>query len=173
MKKLLIVVDYQKDFVDGALGFAGAEKLDGIIAAKVKQYQAAGHDVVVTLDTHGEDYLLTQEGEKLPTPHCIRNSAGWRVFGETAGLVEDCRAFEKPAFGSLGLLTFLCEQRYSVIELCGLVSNICVLANAVLAKTAQPEAEIIVDSRATASFDARLNEQALNVLEGLQVKVLR
>ncbi len=173
MKKLLIVVDYQKDFVDGSLGFAGAEKLDKIIAAKVKAYQKAGNDVVVTLDTHGSDYLMTQEGTNLPTPHCLRNSEGWRVYGKTGQVVEDCRAFEKPGFGSLGLLSYLCEHRYGQIELCGLVSNICVLTNAVLAKTAQPEAEIIVDSHATASFDSNLHEQAMNVLAGLQVTVLR
>lgn len=173
MKRLLIVVDYQKDFVDGALGFPGAEKLDKIIAAKVKAYQKAGDDVVVTLDTHGADYLMTQEGTNLPTPHCLRGSEGWQVYGKTAQAVEDCRAFEKPGFGSLGLLSYLCEHRYGQIELCGLVSNICVLTNAVLAKTAQPEAEIIVDSHATASFDPNLHEQTLNVLAGLQVKVLR
>ena len=172
MKRLLIVVDYQKDFVDGALGFAGAERLDDVIAAKVAAYQQAGDDVVLTLDTHGANYLQTQEGRNLPVPHCIRGSEGWRLYGQTGRVLEDVRAFEKPAFGSRTLFEYLCEQRYASIELCGLVSNICVLANAVLAKTAQPEAEIVVDSRATASFDAGLHTATLQVLAGLQVKIL-
>ncbi len=172
MRKLLIVVDYQKDFVDGALGFAGAEKLDAVIADKVRAYQAEGAEVVVTLDTHGEDYDRTQEGRKLPVPHCLRESDGWLVYGETAALVEDCRAFEKPTFGSAQLFDYLRQSGFDQVELCGLVSNICVLSNAVLAKAALPEAEIIVDAAATAAADAAMNEKALDVLEGIQVTVL-
>ncbi|MBQ3199693.1 MAG: cysteine hydrolase [Firmicutes bacterium] len=172
MKKLLVVVDYQKDFVDGALGFAGAELLDDVIAAKVQAYLAAGDDVMLTLDTHGEDYLQTQEGKNLPVPHCLRESEGWRVYGQTGRLLEDCRAFEKPVFGSAQLFDYLRGCNYQQIELCGLVSNICVLSNAILAKTAQPEAEIIVDAKATASFDPLLHEQTLSVLGGLQVSVI-
>lgn len=172
MRKLLIVVDYQKDFVDGALGFAGAEKLDAVIAAKVRAYQAEGAEVVVTLDTHGEDYDRTQEGRKLPVPHCLRESDGWLIYGETAALVEDCRAFEKPTFGSAQLFDYLRQGGFDQVELCGLVSNICVLSNAVLAKAALPEAEIIVDAAATAAADAAMNEKALDVLEGIQVTIL-
>lgn len=171
MKKLLVVVDYQNDFVDGALGFAGAERLDGVIAAKVRAYKAAGDDVVVTYDTHGEDYLQTQEGKNLPVPHCIKGSEGWELFGETAAVVADCPAFEKPTFGSATLFDYLRERNYAAVELCGLVSNICVISNAVLAKTALPEAEIIVDSAAIASFDEGLNEAVLAVMKGLQITV--
>lgn len=172
MKKLLIVVDYQKDFVDGALGFEGAAALDKVIAEKVRAYQEAGDDVVVTLDTHGDDYPYTQEGQRLPIAHCLRYTGGWRMYGETARLTEDCRAFEKPTFGSAGLFAYLCQYRYSSIELCGLVSNICVISNAVLAKTAQPDTEIIVDAAATGSADAELNLAALKVMAGLQISVL-
>ena len=77
MKKLLIVVDYQKDFVDGALGFAGAEALDASIAQRIADYHAAGNDVVFTLDTHGANYAQTQEGRKLPVPLCLFGEAGW------------------------------------------------------------------------------------------------
>ena len=172
MQKLLIVVDYQKDFVSGALGFAGAEKLDAVIAAKIRAYRAEGAEIVLTLDTHGEDYDSTQEGQKLPVPHCIRETDGWRLYGETCALLEDCRAFEKPTFGSAQLFDYLRGSDFGQIELCGLVSNICVLSNAVLAKTALPEAEIIVDAAATSAADAAMNEKALDVLEGIQVTVL-
>lgn len=172
MRKLLIVVDYQKDFVDGALGFAGAEALDAVIAAKIREYRADGADIVVTLDTHGEDYDNTQEGRKLPVPHCLRGTEGWRLYGETAALCEDCRAFEKPTFGSAQLFDYLCEGDFDQVELCGLVSNICVLSNAVLAKAALPEAEIIVDAAATAAADPDMNKKALDVLEGVQITVI-
>ena len=94
MKRLLLVVDYQKDFVDGALGFAGAEKLDGPIAAKIAQYRAAGDDVAFTMDTHGPDYLDTQEGRKLPVPHCLLNADGWQLYGETGQAMERSREYQ-------------------------------------------------------------------------------
>jgi nicotinamidase-related amidase len=172
MTKLLVVVDYQNDFVDGALGFAGAEKLDAIIAAKVRAFLAAGDEVVVTLDTHGEDYSDTQEGKNLPVPHCLKGSAGWQIYGETAQAVQGCRTFEKPTFGSAKLFDYLREKNFEEIEICGLVSNICVLSNAVLAKAAEPEAKIVVDAAATASFDPVLHEQTLAVLGGIQVEVI-
>lgn len=172
MKKLLIVVDYQNDFVNGSLGFSGADALEGPICEKIRAYQAAGDDVVYTLDTHGEDYDQTQEGRKLPIAHCVRGTQGWQLYGETAELLKGCRKFEKPVFGSAELFDFLRKTPYSSIELCGLVSNICVVSNAVLARTAQPEAEIVVDAACTGSGDSALHEAVLNVLAGLQVTVL-
>lgn len=172
MARLLIVVDFQKDFVDGALGFAAAAALDAKIAARVREYQAAGDMVVYTLDTHGADYLQTQEGRELPVAHCLRGEAGWELYGETAGLLAACRGFEKPTFGSEALFDWLRGEEFASIELCGLVSNICVLSNAVLAKCAQPEAEIIVDAELTDSFDPALQAAALAVLAGLQVRVI-
>ena len=172
MKKLRIVVDYQKDFVDGALGFPGAELLDVPIAAKIAAYHAAGDDVVFTFDTHAPDYLSTQEGRKLPLAHCIRGSEGWALYGETARAArEDDRRFEKPTFPSLALGEWLKGQNYGQIELVGLVSNICVLSNAVIAKAALPEAEIVVDAACTASSNADLHQKCLDVLEGIQVTV--
>ena len=105
MKQLLLVVDYQKDFVDGALGFAGAETLDGPIAEKIAAYHAAGDDVAFTLDTHQENYLDTQEGRKLPVPHCLMNSEGWQLYGKTGQAMDKSRDMVvcKPAFPSLWL----------------------------------------------------------------------
>lgn len=173
MKQLLIVVDYQNDFVDGALGFPGAEQLDGPIARRIADYRAAGDDVVFTYDTHGSNYAQTQEGRKLPIPHCIAGGNGWELYGETgqARHPEDF-CFRKPTFPSLEMAEWLKGRSYGRVELCGLVSHICVLSNAILVKAALPEAEIVVDAALTASFDPTLHEKALDVLEGVHVTVI-
>lgn len=173
MKKLLIVVDYQNDFINGALGFSGAKKLAPIISEKIKEYHISG-DVIFTLDTHGEDYLSTSEGKNLPIPHCIRGKSGHELYPELKTLrSEHDRIFEKPTFGSAELFDFLRTSDYDVIELCGLVTDICVVSNAILAKTACPEAAVIVDSNAVDSFDKQKHEAALTVMESVQIRVLR
>jgi len=172
-KKCLIVVDYQNDFVSGALGFPGAELLAPRIAEKIKKYRSEGGEVIFTFDTHGEDYAETHEGKNLPVPHCIKGTPGHGLYGEVAELIcESDQKFYKNAFGSDRLYEYLKTHPFTQIELVGLVSNICVLANAVLVKTAQPETQVIVDASCTASYDKSLGEKALDVLEGLQVKVV-
>lgn len=174
MKRLLLVVDYQKDFVDGALGFPGAEALDGPIAAKIAQYRAAGDDVAFTLDTHQENYLDTQEGRKLPVAHCLMNTEGWQLYGKTGQALDKSRDMVvcKPAFPSLRLGNWLKERGYDRIELVGLVSYMCVLSNAIVAKAALPEAELVVDASCTAGPDPRLHANALELMETLQITVV-
>ena len=128
--------------------------------------------VIFTRDTHGPNYLNTQEGRKLPIVHCVRDTEGWEVFGLTAEACGDRDlVIEKPTFGSMELMEIAEEEQFDQVELVGLVSNICVLTNAVLLKTALPEAEIIVDASCTACADPELNERALDILEGLQITV--
>lgn len=174
MKKLLLVVDYQQDFVDGALGFPGAEALDSLIVEKINTYRAAGDDVAFTMDTHAPDYLHTQEGRKLPIPHCAAGTEGWELYGATAqaARAEDPR-FSKPTFPSLELANWLRERGYAQVELCGLVSYICVVSNAVMVKAALPEAEILVDARCIAGPDPRFHQAALDILSCIQVTVTR
>ncbi len=172
MNKLLIVVDYQNDFVDGSLGFPMAVGLHDKICEKITAYKADGQQVVFTLDTHEQDYDKTQEGRNLPVMHCIRGTYGHDLYGRVQRLSEGCRKFEKGTFGSDLLFSFLQADTFKSIELVGLVSNICVISNAILAKTALPEAQIIVDAACTASFDPVLNEKTLDVMEGLQIKVV-
>ena len=167
LKSVLVVVDYQKDFVDGALGFPGAELLDDKIAARIDREQG---EVFFTFDTHGGDYLTRAEGKLLPVPHCMKGSSGWESYGKTAEKSPD-KIFEKPTFGSLELANYLRAQKFDRVELCGLVSHICVISNAVLAKAALPEAEIVVDARLTDGYDKKLHEAALDILENLHITV--
>ena len=182
MKRLLIVVDYQNDFVDGALGFEGAELLDARIAKKIEEYREASDSVCFTYDTHRNNYLQTQEGQKLPIPHCIEGSEGYELYGEVATKQLDSDSvFRKPTFGSTALFERLIERQrvatevgsapFESIELVGLVSNMCVLSNAVIARTACPDVPIIVDASCTAAPDPAMHEKALDILEGLQIEV--
>ncbi len=172
VKKLLIVVDYQNDFIDGALGFDGAIDIKDEIIHKIKAYRQANDDVVFTQDTHEKDYLDKEEGKNLPVIHCVEGTHGHDIQSDVKAVkTNEDKTFIKYTFPSLELGNYLKDKDYSVIELCGLVSNICVLSNAVIAKSALPNAHIIVDAKATASFDPALHEKALDVLEGIHVEV--
>ena len=176
MGKVLVVVDYQKDFVDGALGFAGAEKLEEGIAALVAEYVQRGEPVVFTLDTHGPDYLSTREGKHLPVAHCTKSSDGWRLYGNLERYMEEDHPHvylaPKFAFGAQNY-SFLAAYQPTEITLVGVVTNMCVIANAVILQTAFPNAEVIIDGRLCGSFDPILHGKALDVMEGMQMKVLR
>ncbi len=175
MNRYLFVIDYQNDFVDGALGFPGAEKLDGKIAEKVRAY-GKGH-VLFTRDTHFDHYLSTREGKNLPIVHCIKDTPGWQVYGETAKALAEVEApgIDKLVFGmdvTDPATASVLPQNADEIELVGLVSNICVVSNAVVLQSKYPEATIIVDAACTDSFDKALHEKVLDVLSGFQVKVI-
>lgn len=171
MKKCLVVVDYQNDFVSGSLGFEGAEALEAPILKRIQDFKASHDAVVFTKDTHDNNYLETQEGKHLPIMHCIKGTWGHDLYG--AIKEEETLVFEKGAFGSLELGAYLKQHQFDVVELVGLVSNICIISTAVIAKAALPEAEIVVDASMTGSYDKVLHEQALNVMAGFQVKVNR
>lgn len=172
MKRCLIVVDYQNDFVTGSLGFPEAAALQPRIAQKIQRYRADGDAVLFTFDTHEKDYLDTQEGRYLPVKHCIRSTDGHRLYGQVADLKrEDDLCFYKDVFGSGALYEHLKTVPYESIELVGVVSNICVISNAVLAKTAQPQTPVLVDASCTASNDSRLHQAALDVMAGMQIQV--
>lgn len=167
--KLLIVVDYQNDFVDGSLGFPGAELLDEKIASIIKNYD----DVIFTLDTHFDDYLETFEGKMLPVKHTIKGTKGHEVYGKVKEYLKDAKmVFEKPTFPSLELGNYLAKHpEYTEIDLCGLVSHMCVFSNAVICKAALPNALITVLKDYTDSFDKALEAKSFNVLNGLQIEV--
>lgn len=174
MNRILVVVDYQADFVDGALGFKGAELLDEPISQKIREY-GEGH-VFYTLDTHFSDYLSTREGKNLPIEHCIKGTPGWLPYGKTADALKavNAVALEKRSFGldiSDPSINAILPERVDEIELVGLVSSICVISNAVIFQTKYPEARVTVCSKLTAGADEELHAAALKVMAGFQVNV--
>ena len=173
MRNILLVIDYQQDFVDGALGFLQAVRLEEPIAQKILEYRQNGQEILFTYDTHTADYLNTQEGRNLPVVHCIKGTPGWELYGKVAQLCRDTdTSIEKIAFGSMELAAYLAANQYDQVELVGVVSNICLISDAVLAKAALPEAEIIVDASCVASNDDRLNEAALDVMASMQIRII-
>lgn len=177
--RILVVVDYQNDFVDGALGFPGAEKLDEKIVSRIKEYLDNGDTVFYTMDTHTNDYLNTREGKQLPVPHCIIGTKGWELYGKVGETLKDgvnAVMLKKSTFGVspsvMDSELFNFKDDVESVELCGLVTNMCVVSNAVVFQAKFPNAQIIVDSNLCDSFDRSLHEQTLNVLKGMQVKVI-
>lgn len=173
MKKLLIVIDYQKDFVDGSLGFKEAQDLDDYITSLINQYHKNKDDVIFTFDTHQENYLESQEGRNLPVPHCIKGNDGWQLYGKVndAKQKEDV-CIEKPTFGSLELGNYLKEKSYQEITLVGVVSNICVLSNAIIVKSALPETPICIDLKGIASNDVSLEKKSIDLLKSLHFHIV-
>ena len=171
--KALIVVDYQNDFVDGALGFKGAELIEKNIVDLVKQFKANNDVVIFTKDTHEEDYMDTVEGHHLPVKHCIRNSQGHDLTKGLKEVVGDSLVIEKPTFPSLTLGNKLQELKPSEIHLCGLVSDICVFANAIIAKAACPNSEIYMHRKASDSYDHDMEEKTYQVAAHLHINIVK
>ena len=176
MRKILVVVDYQNDFVSGSLGFEGADRLDEGIAKKIMEYGKG--NVFYTLDTHNSRYLESREGKSLPVEHCVIGTDGWLPYGETGKALEEVEAVRiiKKSFGIAPWKMFMDElpnaNELESIEIVGLVTNICVVSNAVMFQARYPESQIIVDASLCDSFDRDLHYKSLDVLQGLQVKVI-
>ena len=171
--KVLVVVDMQNDFIDGVLGSPEAQAIVPKVTAKIEEYKRAGHAIVYTRDSHTPDYLNTQEGKKLPVPHCIRGTKGWQIKD---GLYkEGCIVDDKPTFGSTTLHLFIqtnYRNRFDAIELVGLCTDICVISNAMILKSHFPETPIIVDSSCCAGVTPESHENALNAMKMCQIEVV-
>lgn len=172
MSKALVVIDYQVDLVSGSLGFNDSKTLENNIYRKIRKYKEDGEDVIFTYDTHDEKYGDTQEASFTPTRHCIKGSIGWSLYGKIDEIWDETdKAFCKNTFGSLELANYLRSRNYSSVEFVGVLTNICILANAVLAKSALPEAKVTVDATCVASNDRVLNEEAFDVMEEMQIYI--
>lgn len=169
--KLLIVVDMQNDFIDGCLGSPEAVGIVHAVEEKITAYRQTGDMVIFTRDTHGESYLHTQEGQKLPIPHCIKDTHGWQISRCLS--VGDSVIVDKPAFGSLELARYVAAlPDITAIELVGLCTDICVISNAMVLKAALPELPISVDGSCCAGVNPSSHETALKAMSACQIQVL-
>ena len=172
MNKVLVVVDMQKDFVDGALGSAEAVAIVSNVVEKIKSFDGY---IFVTYDTHSEDYLNTSEGKKLPVPHCIKGTDGWELDSqvETALEGKDFLAVEKPTFGSVNLPQLIrnrAGEEFS-LELIGLCTDICVVSNDLVLKANFPENEISVIADCCAGVTPEAHNAALQTMKSCQINI--
>lgn len=165
MKKTLIVVDMQKDFIDGALGTDEAVAIVENVKRKIAKYQADGEEIIFTRDTHQENYLDTNEGKYLPVPHCIEGTKGWQIPEDIA--VEGAVYLNKPSFGYLDWKKYHLEE----VELIGLCTDICVVSNALIIKALYPEIKVSVDASCCAGVTPESHQAALTTMKMCQVEV--
>lgn len=170
MDRLLIVVDMQKDFIDGSLGTKEAQAIVPKVAARVEEYLAAGDEVIFTLDTHGEDYLNTLEGKKLPVKHCLKGSEGWELCRELREIKG--RRFEKDTFGSRECAEYVAKGNYSCVEIVGLCTDICVISNAMVIKAFTPQTMIQVNASCCAGVTPESHQNALKAMEMCQIEII-
>ena len=172
MRKILIVIDMQNDFIDAALGTKEAVSIVEAVKEKIRSFPA--EDVIATMDTHDEGYMQTQEGKNLPVMHCIKGTDGWKIRPDIAELLIGARIYEKPTFGSTALaadLKDLSEKEEIELELIGLCTDICVVSNALLLKASMPEVKISVDAACCAGVTPQKHLAALETMRSCQIDV--
>ena len=174
MKKILVVVDMQKDFVDGALGTDEALAILPAVCDKIKNFEG---DILVTYDTHFENYMETAEGKNLPVPHCIKETEGWMLDQNVQDALseKEYTEIEKITFGSIDL-PFYIEENYDTenieIELCGLCTDICVVSNALILKANFPETKISVYEKLCAGVTPQTHQSAIDTMRMCQINII-
>ena len=169
-KEVLVVVDMQKDFIDGVLGTKEAEAIVENVVEKIRSFEG---EVVFTRDTHAENYMDTQEGRKLPIPHCIKGSEGWKLDQRLEPLcTAECKVFDKPTFGSVELAEYLKKQAPDKITLIGLCTDICIISNAIMLKAFLRETEIVVVESCCAGVTPKSHKNALEAMKMCQINVV-
>lgn len=174
MKKFLVVVDMQNDFIDGSLGSDMAQKIVNNVVEKINGFNG---EIFVTFDTHFENYLETSEGKKLPVKHCIKGTSGFELNHSVADALNNktYTKVEKLTFGSVKLPELIkqsAKENDFEIELIGLCTDICVVSNAIILKANFPENEIIVDASCCAGVTMQSHDAALNTMKSCQIKVI-
>lgn len=166
MKKTLIVVDMQKDFIDGALGTKEAEAIVENVKKKIESYKENGDEIIFTRDTHYNNYLETNEGKHLPVVHCIKDTEGWMINKELE--VPGAIYIDKPSFGYMNWKDYKLEE----VELVGLCTDICVVSNALIIKATYPEIKVSVDANCCAGVTPETHKAALTTMKMCQVEVI-
>ena len=171
MQDILVVVDMQNDFIDGALGTPEAVDIVPAVKCRIENFEGK---VFYTRDTHGENYMETQEGRNLPVPHCIQGTEGWEIRPELDAL-RRTSAIDKPTFGSAELGRVLVEENekdpIGSITFVGLCTDICVISNAMLVKAFLPEVPIIVDAACCAGVTPESHRNALAAMKACQIRI--
>ena len=166
MKKTLIVVDMQNDFIDMALGTKEAIAIVPKVKEKIDAYVYNGDEIIFTRDTHFDNYLETAEGKKLPVKHCIKGTKGWEI---AEGLyVEGCKIIDKPNFG----WSSWSEEHLEEVEIVGLCTDICVVSNALIIKAMFPDADVKVDKSCCAGVTVETHESALKTMAMCQIDII-
>ena len=173
MQKILIVVDMQNDFIDGALGTPEAVAILPNVKNKIETFDGK---VIFTRDTHTDDYMNTAEGKNLPVPHCIKDTHGWQIADALLPYTKDAIIIDKPTFGSIALAELLQKEDQNKaideVTLIGLCTDICVISNAMLVKAALPEITVSVDASCCAGVSPESHERALAAMQVCQIKIL-
>lgn len=170
MRKVIVVIDMQNDFIDGALGTKEAQAMLPHLVAKLEREKDAL--LIFTQDTHSKNYMETQEGRNLPVPHCIKPEKGWEIAPSLQPFVKKAAAvIEKPAFGSLELPKAVAKLQPDEVELVGLCTDICVISNAMILKAAFPELPVAVDASCCAGVTPASHDNALQAMKMCQVDI--
>ncbi len=170
--KILIVVDMQNDFIDGALGSPDAVAIVEPLAKYISEFSGI---CIFTRDTHKADYMQTREGKRLPVPHCIEGEDGWQI-SEKIAIPEDAIIINKETFGSTELIPLLLSldsaERIESVELAGLCTDICVISNAFIVKAALPECDVSVHASLSAGVSRESHERALSAMRACQIDII-
>ena len=169
-KNVLVVVDMQKDFIDGALGTKEAVAIVSNVEEKIRTFDG---EVIFTRDMHFDNYSETQEGKNLPVPHCIKETEGWQIDGKLEQLrTPGMKVFDKLTFGSVELAEYLKENKeLESVTLIGLCTDICVISNALLIKAFLPEVKITVDEKCCAGVTPESHKNALEAMKMCQIAI--
>lgn len=175
MKRILVVIDMQNDFITGSLGSKEAEKIVENVKNRILTYDK--NDVFATKDTHDDNYLNTLEGKNLPVKHCILGTKGYEIDNSIVNLIKEDNIFIKRTFGSIDLAKKIkqiaIENNNDIeIEICGLCTDICVISNALILKATLPEVNIFIDKNLTAGVTEEIKNNALNVMKSCQINVI-
>jgi len=172
MRKVLLVIDMQNDFITGALGTKEAQAVVDCVVSKINNYDI--NDIYVTRDTHFDNYLETNEGRHLPVVHCVKNTEGWQLNKSIANAVKGAVIIDKPTFGSIDLAEILVNENKKEtleIEIVGLCTDICVISNALLLKSNMPEIDISVDASCCAGVTPESHKAALETMKMCQIGI--
>ena len=174
MKKVLVVVDMQKDFITDALRNEDAIKIVPYVKKKIDEAAQNGDTIIYTRDTHGEDYMETEEGKNLPVVHCIKGSDGWQIIPELEAEKNATKIIDKETFGSKDLADYFRENADDIdeVEFIGVCTDICVISNVLLTKAMIPNKKIIVDAKGCAGVTKKSHDTALAAMKACHIKIL-